>query len=128
MKGLEHTIPKFDYEATQYCLNCSFPYDSKRQDIKEDRYRKLKELKDCGNYKQLYDSLTVTCHLTNCGKKYQLRDREHHLKNECRYFRYYNCTAKICKIKDSAKTCGCFACEKHDCYGLKSDEATVQVS
>ena len=67
MKGRSDEIPNFKYEAHQYCLNCSFPIESKIEDESSDMLRELKPLKEAGKYFHLYNSLTVTCPLTNCG-------------------------------------------------------------
>ena len=67
---------------------------------------------------QIYERLVVKCKMPNCKKAFKLKDRTRHYEKKCAYFKYYDCEAEICKIKQLSADCGCDHCEKHDCYNL----------
>ena len=48
-----------------------------------------------------------------------MKNRLQHYNENCNYFKFFECRATICKIKQN-KTCPCKICKHHDCYDLNS--------
>ena len=55
--------------------------------------------------KRIFNNLVVRCKQPigdnkTCGKAFKLKNREKHYKLKCSAFVYYECTAKICRIRN----------------------------
>ena len=69
-------------------------------------------------YKErIYKNTVVSCPYDDCNGKFKLKDDSNHFRFKCSHFRYYQCKATICKIRQN-KDCECELCRYHDCYGM----------
>ena len=65
----------------------------------------------------IYNRLVIKCPYPSCSGRFMMKNRQLHYENNCNHFKFYECHAKICRIKLN-KTCKCEICLHHDCYGL----------